>query len=152
MFLNAVLCFTATFGGDENLQRWYPTFPHGLPSFGLLFLRAAIGVRLMLEGARCVLDAHGANFETWALGAVAAGVGICFVIGFLTPLAAGVSAVAEAAVYLWHPTWAAVFLGFLTFDTIVVTIAIVLLGPGSISLDAHFFGRRKIVISRAGRA
>lgn len=73
-------------------------------------------------------------------------------LGFLTPLAAGISALAETAVYLWHPVWAASFLDLLTADAIVVAVVIVLLGPGAISLDAHFFGRRKIIIPRVNRS
>lgn len=93
-------CFHRSIRGGESLPRWYPTFPHGLPSIGLLLLRATIGSRLIFEGSGFMVDAHGLNLEIWALGAVAAGLGICFVIGFLTPLAAGVSVLAEAAVNL----------------------------------------------------
>lgn len=73
-------------------------------------------------------------------------------LGFLSPLAAGVSALTETTVYFWHPVWAVSFLNLFTIDTIVVAVAIVLLGPGVISLDAYLFGRRKIVIPRVARS
>jgi uncharacterized membrane protein YphA (DoxX/SURF4 family) len=73
-------------------------------------------------------------------------------LGFLSPLAAGVSALTETTVYFWHPVWAASFLNLLTIDTIVIAVAIVLLGPGVISLDACLFGRRKIIIPRVARS
>jgi uncharacterized membrane protein YphA (DoxX/SURF4 family) len=133
-------------------QRRYTTFPHGLPGVGLLLLRTAIGVRLFAQGYACMLDAHGLRLGAWALGWLALGAGILLVLGLLAPLAAGSSTLAEAMVYFWHPVWAASFLNLLTIDTIVVAVAIVMLGPGSISLDAYIFGRRKIVIPRVARS
>ena len=67
-------------------------------------------------------------------------------LGFLTQLAAGVSVLAGAAVYLYHPAWVSSFLNLPSPDTIGVALAIALMGPGAISLDAYFFGRRTIVI------
>jgi uncharacterized membrane protein YphA (DoxX/SURF4 family) len=98
-----------------------------------------------------MLDAHGLKLGAWALGWLALGAGIMLMLGLLAPLAAAISTLAEMIVYVWHPLWAASFLNLLTIDTIVVSVAIVLLGPGSISLDAYFFGRRRIVIPRVAR-
>jgi hypothetical protein len=44
------------------------------------------------------------------------------------------------------------FLNLPSLDTIGVALAIALLGPGAISLDAYFFGRRKIVIPPVARS
>lgn len=133
-------------------QRCYTTFPHGLPGLGLLLLRAAIGGRLFAQGYACMLGAHNLRFDAWALGWLVLGAGISLMLGLLTPLAAGIGALAEMAVYFWHPVWATPFLDLLTLNTIVVALALVLLGPGAISLDAHLFGRRKIVIPRVTRS
>ena len=99
-----------------------------------------------------MLSAHALKFEAWALAWLVLGSGILLLLGLLTPLAASVSALAETMVYLWHPVWAGSFLGLLTADATVVAVAIILLGPGAISLDAHFFGRRKIIIPRVNRS
>lgn len=131
------------------MQRRYTTFPAGLPGIGLLFLRTVIGVRLIIEGSACMLDSQGLHLGMWLLGLLALGAGTSFVLGFLTPLAAGASALAGTAVWLWHPAWASSFVDLLNLNTITVTIAILLLGPGAISFDAHLFGRRKIIIPRA---
>lgn len=134
------------------MQRWYRTFPHGLPGIGLLVLRIAIGAKLVIEASSCMLDPQSLKLGVWLLGALVLGIGTSFVLGFLTQLVAGVSALAGAAVCLWHPAWASSFLHLPSLETIGVTLAIALLGPGAISLDACFFGRRKIVIPRVARS
>ena len=136
--------------GKESLKRRYTKFPAGLPAIGLLLLRTAIGVRLLIEGVVCV-QASQLHLEGLALGVLALVTGTTLVLGFLTPLVAGISALADIAVWLWHPAWVSL-LGPLNVNTIAVAIAILLLGPGAISLDAYFFGRRKIIIPRAVRS
>ncbi len=96
-----------------------------------------------------MLDSQGLHLGVWVLGLLAFGTGTSFVLGFLTPLAAGASSLVGAAVWLWHPAWAASFVDMPSLSTIAVTIAILLLGPGAISFDARLFGRRKIIIPRA---
>ncbi len=134
------------------MQRLYTTFPHGLPGVGLLFLRTAIGVRLIVQGSTVLLDPHVMNLGVRLLAVLTLWTGVSFVLGFLTPLMAAVLALTNAVLYLWHPAWASSFLDLTGFDSIVVTTAIALLGPGAISLDARFFGRRKIVIPRVARS
>jgi uncharacterized membrane protein YphA (DoxX/SURF4 family) len=133
------------------VQRWYRTFPHGLPGIGLLVLRLAIGPKLIIAASSCMLDEQGFKFGVWLLCLFALGTGTSFVLGFLTRLAAGVSVAAGAAVYFYHPAWASSFLNLLSPDTMGVALAIALLGPGAISLDAYFFGRRKILIPPVAR-
>jgi len=134
------------------LQRWYRTFPHGLPGIGLLVLRLAIGAKLVIEASSCMLDPQGLKLGVWLLSLLALGIGTTFVLGFLTQLAAGVSVLAGAAVYLYHPACVSSFLNLPSPDTIGMALAIALLGPGAISLDAYFFGRRKIVIPPVARS
>jgi hypothetical protein len=134
------------------LQRWYRTFPHGLPGIGLLVLRLAIGAKLVIEASGCMLDQQGLKLGVWLLGLFFLGIGTSFVLGFLTQLMAGIAALAGAAIYVWHPAWAVFFLSLTGFEAIGMALAIALLGPGAISLDAYFFGRRKIVIPRVARS
>jgi uncharacterized membrane protein YphA (DoxX/SURF4 family) len=134
------------------LQRWYTTFPDGLPGIGLLVLRLVIGAKFVIEASSCMPDRQGLKLGTWLLSLLALGIGTAFVLGFLTRLVASVSVLAGVAVYLWHPAWASSFLNLPSLDTICVALAIALLGPGAIALDAHFFGRRRIVIPPAARS
>lgn len=134
------------------MQRWYRTFPHGLPGIGLLVLRLAIGAKLVVEASSCMLDPQGLKLGVWLLSLLALGIGASLVLGFLTQLAAGVSVLAGAAVYLYHPGWVSSLLNLPSPDTIGVALAIALMGPGAISLDAHLFGRHKIVIPPVARS
>ncbi len=133
------------------MQRWYRTFPQGLPGVGLLVLRIAIGAKLVSEAYSCIQGQHGLSPGIWLLSWLALGIGASFVLGFLTRLMAGVSALAGAAIYVWHPAWASFFLSLTSFEAIGMALAIAPLGPGAISLDAYFFGRRKIVIPLVAR-
>ena len=68
--------------------------------------------------------------------------------GFRTPLAGTFSALAGIAVHVWHPSVDPSIVSLLSSNTIAIATAIALLGPGALSLDACFFGRRKIIIPR----
>lgn len=77
--------------------------------------------------------------------------GLCLLIGFLTPLVAaliGIAVLVDAVAsplrggYLFKNKLA-------TGEIIVMTVAIMLLGPGAFSVDARLFGRREIVIPAA---
>ena len=134
------------------MQRWYKTFPPGLPGTGLLVLRIAIGARLLIEASACMVAPQGLKLGAWLLALLALGIGASFMLGLLTQLMAGISGLAGAAIYIWHPACASCFLSLTSFEAIGIGLAIALLGPGAISLDAYFFGRRKIVIPRVTRS
>jgi uncharacterized membrane protein YphA (DoxX/SURF4 family) len=99
-----------------------------------------------------MVEPQGLKLGVWLPALLAFGIGTLFVLGFLTQLMAGISALAGAATYVWHPAWAFSFLSLTSFEAIGMALAIALLGPGAISLDACFFGRRKIVIPRVARS
>jgi uncharacterized membrane protein YphA (DoxX/SURF4 family) len=133
------------------LRRLYRTFPQGWPGVGLFLLRAVVGVRLIIQGSGGMGNAQVLSLG-WFIGLLMLGAGISFLLGFLTPLMACFSVLAGMTLYIWHPNWASSFVNLLSFDRIILLMAIILLGPGAISLDAYFFGRRKIVIPRVARS
>jgi hypothetical protein len=74
--------------------------------------------------------------------------------GFLTPLAASAAGLfGFASLVHWLPLPVGnLFEGKLGgTEIVIVAIAIALLGPGALSVDARLFGRREIVISPPSR-
>jgi uncharacterized membrane protein YphA (DoxX/SURF4 family) len=130
------------------LRRLYSTFPGGLPGAGLLLLRITIGVGLLIHAFSWLTDPQTSNIGMWAPILLALVIGISFMLGFLTPLAGSLSALAGIAVRLLHPEWSTPMTGLLGASPLVMVIAITLLGPGAFSLDAYFFGHRKIIVPR----
>jgi uncharacterized membrane protein YphA (DoxX/SURF4 family) len=85
----------------------------------------------------------------WAIGLFGILLGIALLAGFLTPIAGALASLGNLAIWgFWlfaidvnaHDKALAAFYSF------VISIAITLLGPGAISLDARLFGRREIII------
>jgi uncharacterized membrane protein YphA (DoxX/SURF4 family) len=126
----------------------YSTFPGSFPGAGLLLLRITIGVGLLTRAFSRLIEPQTSNDGMWAPGLLALVIGISFILGFLTPLAGFVSALAGVAIRWLYPEWSASMTGLLSVNPLVMVIAITLLGPGAFSLDAYFFGRRKIIVPR----
>jgi uncharacterized membrane protein YphA (DoxX/SURF4 family) len=73
--------------------------------------------------------------------------GVLLIAGLLTPVASALVIAcnlgfvfARSVALCHHPVGAALA------QTIIVALAIALLGPGAISLDSRLFGRREIII------
>jgi hypothetical protein len=130
------------------LRRMYSTFPGSLPGIGLLLLRITIGVGLLIPASSSLIEPQTSGNGRWAPDLLALVIGISFILGFLTPLAGSASALAGVAIRLLHPEWSASMTGLLGGNNLAVVIAVTLLGPGAFSIDAYFFGRRKIIVHR----
>lgn len=135
---------------ETVLQRLFSTFPGGWPGTGLLLLRAAVGLSAIAEGTDRLISP---DASALAMG-LSGGLLICgtlLLVGFLTPIAGLLACLVQLAhlVLGWYglPFMAPhILTGGVTPLVLVVTFAIVLLGPGALSLDAYLFGRREIVI------
>jgi hypothetical protein len=131
------------------VQRLFSTFPGGWPAVGLLLLRTAVGPTAILVGANYLGADLDPTVARLAAGVVGVASGASLLLGFLTPVSGAVVAIGSAAIALsWIPA-SARSVGALPvmFVTIVAT-AIVLLGPGALSIDSYLFGRREIIIPR----
>jgi len=134
----------------RHLQRFFSGFPDGWPGLGLLLLRLAIGSSALLNAVGFLVSSEARAIGPVVLSVVVALVGLAIVLGFLTPFVGTMAAVVHLL---------SLFSGRLTFgsplggqpvttniELAVLSISVVLLGPGAFSLDARLFGRREIII------
>jgi uncharacterized membrane protein YphA (DoxX/SURF4 family) len=134
----------------SRLHGFSSAFPSGWPGVGLLLLRAAVGVTIIIQGA-IHIGRDNSTLGTWTTGLLAIASGIGLLIGFLTSVASVLTVVAAIclAVSSDPPPSPNLFDAALpTALVVVVAAAMVFLGPGALSFDARRFGRREIVIPR----
>src|SRR3954470_359107 len=128
------------------MQRFFSTFPGSWPGAGLLLLRVVAGGAAGLQGAVYLARFGGASGGALAIGGLTAAGGVLLLIGFLTP-SAGVLA-GLGTLFISASTRAGSSPASL--DTVTACFvfadaaALLLLGPGAISIDARLFGRREI--------
>jgi hypothetical protein len=133
------------------LQRLFSTFPSGLPGVGLLLLRTAVGIAVLVQGTLFCVDRTGVVLENLIAGLALAGSGALLIVGFLTPIAGVITALTVLGAEVWPLQHAGTNLMSEPLSIVlvaVIAIAAALLGPGAFSLDRHFFGRREIIIPR----
>jgi len=138
--------------GSRFLQRTFFTYTSGWPGIGLLLLRASVGIALVVQAIALLVSPHNVTFVTSLLSLVLLTIGAALLIGYLTAIAGVLAAggILASAVILFPTHGVFLFESRLTvaFAT-VITVAIVCLGPGAFSVDAHLFGRREIIIPGA---
>lgn len=91
------------------------------------------------------------TLSTWTAGLLAVAVGASLLLGFLTPIGsaiAGLGCAGSAFSWFHPPAPNLIEQGLCAILVVVVASAIVLLGPGALSIDARLFGRREIIIPR----
>ena len=114
-------------------------FPNGWPGRGLLLLRLVVGLILIHDGIAALVGAP--QRESIALQVVAAVAGIFLLVGFWTPIASAIVAVSE----IWIALGGTDHLrGTILMATLGIALAI--LGPGALSIDARLFGRKRLDI------
>ncbi len=135
------------------MQRFFSTFPGNWPGAGLLVLRVAVGGVAVLEGAAAMRSSSGPVAAPWLLGLIAVVSGAALLAGFLTPACGAVAGVSALALTFGPLSSAAASPLDATAALLVAAdaTALVLLGPGALSVDARLFGRREIVVPRESR-
>jgi uncharacterized membrane protein YphA (DoxX/SURF4 family) len=137
------------------VSRLYLGFPTRVSGAGLLLLRTAVGTTLVAQSIAYLADTRDQRVGTLLCCIVVLLSGVSLTIGFLARIGAALAAVlVTAAAFLPMISGSAEMIPnrILGIDLILVTIAVALLGPGSISLDAVFFGRRRVIIPRTVRS
>ena len=133
------------------MRRLYSTFPGGWPGMGLLLLRVAVGVTLIIQGSAYLPELQNLKMGPWVVCLLALASGAALLMGLLTPVAGFLAAGTGLGVTLLYlPTTNGQFFydNPLSLDVIIMAMVCALLGPGAFSMDARLFGRRKIIIPR----
>lgn len=130
------------------MQRSFSTFPAGLPGFGLLLLRTALAATVFAQIGKLINEQATPPLSIVFAEIAAIAGGAFLLLGFLTPVVAGLLfAGGFAAAFFFYPSFAQAL--FSPFNQIIVLSAVViLLGPGAFSLDAVLFGRREIIFPK----
>jgi uncharacterized membrane protein YphA (DoxX/SURF4 family) len=120
----------------------------------LLLLRVVVGAVATHEAALIVASGHtvpaGATVAAITTGAA----GVALIIGILTPLASALICIWSLAITLLGATHTAFLLidsRMVAFELFVMAAVLMILGPGAMSLDARFFGRREVAIREVRR-
>jgi uncharacterized membrane protein YphA (DoxX/SURF4 family) len=143
---------SAFFPLRPRLQKLFSAFPDSWPGIGLILLRLAVATSAMTQGTRALASSHGGG--AWAISLCVILTGVALLTGFLTPIAGAVATIG------YITTSASYFLALASnglsqasFPMLlaVISMALVLLGPGAYSMDARLFGHREIIIPQGRR-
>ena len=120
------------------MQRLFTMFPGGWPGAGLLVLRLAAAIPLLLEGCS---EFWGAPHDGFYARFIAIGVGSLLLAGLWTPVAGALQAIIEAWIIFGRGGTPSIHLLLASLG-----VSLVMLGPGAWSVDARLFGRKRIDI------
>jgi uncharacterized membrane protein YphA (DoxX/SURF4 family) len=116
-------------------------------------MRLAVALTTITQSVLTLIGSH-TQVLSWATGSLEGLVGMALLFGFLTPIAGAFALLYNLAICIScflasgdNALGKAIPFIYLA----VISLAIVLLGPGAFSIDARLFGRREIVIPEASR-
>ncbi len=118
-------------------------------------MRSAAGVVAVVQGSFYLTEPGDLPVFSVVLASVTALAGLSLVVGFCTTAAGavvGLNVLATALSWFTAPAanlFDAALPGVLVG---VITVAIIFLGPGALSVDARLFGRREIIIPPLSRS
>jgi|SRR5580698_7454059 putative oxidoreductase len=114
-------------------------FPNGWPGRGLFLLRIVAGTLPIYDAVARLMGATPSG-SSW-LAVVAASAGVFLLAGFWTPIAGALLAVTHIWIALSGTE-------HLRSSILLATmgVAIAVLGPGALSIDALLFGRKRLDI------
>jgi len=123
------------------MQRLFSTFPNGRPGCGLLLLRLTCGAPLLFIGT-AKLGGWPADAVVW-VRLFSCLTGALILAGLWTPVAASCLAVLQGTLAFAGQAFASTPLVLA-----LIGLSLVMLGPGSWSIDARLYGRKRIDLNR----
>ena len=116
-----------------------------------MLLRAASGAIVLYQSGIDLFAGSNATLATWVVELLFVAAGILLIIGLLTPVAAVLLGVLEIVTHSFFGSANCSLSGCTssTAFTAALAAAIVILGPGALSMDARLFGLREIIIPAA---
>jgi uncharacterized membrane protein YphA (DoxX/SURF4 family) len=133
------------------LQRTFSGFPTGYPGFALLLLRLAVGGVASSQAWLLIAANHGA--VNMSVAVVLLVICLALIIGLMTPIASVLLAAGALSLTVDPGILGPLSLfesSMARLEFIVMSVALVLLGPGTFSLDARLYGRREIEVNGNG--
>jgi len=135
------------------LQRTFSGFPTGYPGLALLLLRLVVGGAASLQASLLITANHGAVNTTVVVALLAFVIGLALIIGFMTPIASVLLSAGGLLLTIDSGVPGHLLLfesGMARLEFIVMSAALISLGPGALSLDARLYGRREIEVNGNG--
>jgi putative oxidoreductase len=137
------------------MKNLFGNFVSGRAAWGLLLLRVVTGAGMMVHGWPKIqkpfawMGPDGAPGILQALAALSEfGGGLALILGLLTPLAClGIASTMLYAILVAHKGDPWIKPGAKTFELaslyLLIVATLIVTGPGTLSLDATFFGKKK---------
>jgi uncharacterized membrane protein YphA (DoxX/SURF4 family) len=135
------------------LQRTFSGFPTGYPGLALLLLRLVVGGAASSQAWLLITANHGAVNTSVVLASLAFVTGLALIIGLMTPIASLLLAAGDLLLTIDSSVLGHLPLfesGMARLDFVVMSAALILLGPGALSLDSRLYGRREIEVNGNG--
>jgi uncharacterized membrane protein YphA (DoxX/SURF4 family) len=135
------------------LQRTFSGFPSGCPGFALLLLRFVVGGASCLQAALLIAGAHHAAAASTLAATLVILTSLALIIGLMTPIATVLLCLGGMVVTIdsdiagqlsLFESWVS------RLEFVVISAALICLGPGAFSLDARLYGRREIEVNENG--
>ena len=135
------------------LQRAFSGFPTGYPGLALLLLRLVVGGAASSQAWLLITANHAAVNTSIVLTSLAFVTGFALIIGFMTPLASVLLSAGGLLLMVNSSITGHLLLfesGMARLEFIAMSVALIYLGPGALSVDARLYGRREIVVNGNG--
>ena len=135
------------------VQRTFSGFPSGCPGFALLLLRFGVGGTTGLQAALLIATTHHTEAGSTLAAALMIITSLALMIGLMTPIATvllclgGMVVTIDSGLTGYLPLFES---GIARLEFIVMSAALICLGPGAFSLDARLYGRREIELNGNG--